>query len=101
MTLPADGAGRAVEHGGNVAQAVVLLQQAGHGHAVFGLELLVAAGRGGHLLTLQGLQVLHFTFESALLKGAGQSINPSALDAHKTKKPPYHEDMGAGWGIGA
>jgi hypothetical protein len=32
---------------------------------VFGLELLVAAGRGGHLLTLQGLQVLHFTFESA------------------------------------
>jgi hypothetical protein len=65
MTLPADGAGRAVEHGGNVAQAVVLLQQAGHGHAVFGLELLVAAGRGGHLLTLQGLQVLHFTFESA------------------------------------
>jgi hypothetical protein len=44
---------------------VVLLEQACHGHAVFGLELLVAAGSGRHLLTLRGLQVLHFTFESA------------------------------------
>jgi len=37
-----------------------------HGHAVFGLELPVAAGRDGHPLTLCSLQVLHFTFESAL-----------------------------------
>jgi len=51
--------------GSDVAQAAVLLQQAGHGYSVFGLELLVAAGCRLHLLTLRGLQVLHFTFESA------------------------------------
>jgi hypothetical protein len=45
---------------------VVLLEQAGHGHAVFGLALVVAAGCEEHLLTLCGLQVLHFTFESTL-----------------------------------
>jgi hypothetical protein len=61
----ADGAGCALEQDGNVAQAVVLMEQAGHGHAIFGLKLLVAAGCLLHLLTLQSLQVLHFTFESA------------------------------------
>lgn len=44
MPLATDGARRAVEHGSDVAQAAVLLQQAGHGHSVFGLELLVAPG---------------------------------------------------------
>lgn len=66
MMLATDGTGRAIEHGGNVAQAVVLLQQAGHGHTVFGLELLVAPGCCLHLLNLRGLQVLHFTFQSAV-----------------------------------
>lgn len=42
--LTADGARLAVEHGSNVAQTVVLLEQAGHGHAFFGLELLVVPG---------------------------------------------------------
>jgi hypothetical protein len=67
--LSADGAGRSVEYLGDGAQTVVLLEQAGHGHAVFGLELLVAAGCRLHLLTLRCLQVLHFTFESALSFG--------------------------------
>ena len=47
-------------------QTVVLLEQADHDHAVFGLVLLIAAGSGRHLLTLRGLQVLHITFESAI-----------------------------------
>lgn len=43
--VPDDGAGGgASEHCGAVAQAVVMLQQTGHGHAVFKLELLVAPG---------------------------------------------------------
>ena len=67
MALSADGTGGSVEEGGNVAQAVVLLEQAGHGHAVFGLELLVSPWDRLHLLTLRVLQVLHFSFESARL----------------------------------
>jgi hypothetical protein len=63
--LSADSTGRSVECRGDSAQTVVQLKQAGHGHAFFGLELLVVAGSGGHLLALRGLQVLHFTFESA------------------------------------
>jgi hypothetical protein len=35
--LAADGAGRALEHGGYVAQTVVELEKTGHGDAVFGL----------------------------------------------------------------
>ena len=77
MALAADGAGRAVEHSGDIAHAVVLLQQAGHGHAVFGLELLIAPGCRLHLLTLRGLQVLHFTFESAVSLKMTMKYGPS------------------------
>ena len=60
----------AVIHGllllGSVMQAVVLLLQAGHGQAIFWLELPVSAGCCLHLRTLCDLQVLHFTFESAM-----------------------------------
>lgn len=66
MTLAADGAGGAIEGGGNAAHAVVLQQQAGHGPAVFGLALIVAPGCRLHLLSLLSLQVLHFSFEFAL-----------------------------------
>lgn len=64
MALATDGAEDAVEHGGNVAQFVVLLRHAGHGHVALGLELLVTPGCRLHLGTLRGLQLLHFTFES-------------------------------------
>jgi hypothetical protein len=65
MPLPADGAGLALEHSGNVAQAVVLLRQTGHGYAVFRLALLVATVCRLFLLPLRDLQILHFTFEFA------------------------------------
>jgi hypothetical protein len=40
--------------------------EAGESHALFGLELFVVFQWSDlHLRTLQGLQVLHFTFESA------------------------------------
>lgn len=65
MVLATDGAGRAVEHSNVVSQGVVLLVQAGHDHAVVGLELLEAPGFRLHLMTSQGLQVVHFTFDSA------------------------------------
>jgi hypothetical protein len=40
--------------------------EAGESHALFGLDLFVAIEWGDlHLRTLQGWQVLHFTFESA------------------------------------
>lgn len=44
---------------------VVLLHEAGDGHAVFRLEVVIRLRRFGHLLTLTD-QVLHFRFESAL-----------------------------------
>jgi hypothetical protein len=41
--------------------------EAGESHALFGLELFVVFQWSDlHLRTLQGLQVLHFTFESAV-----------------------------------
>jgi hypothetical protein len=64
--LAADGAGRALEHGGYAGRAVIELEQTGHGDAVFGLCLPRAAGCDSlHLLTLRCFQVLHFTFEYA------------------------------------
>lgn len=45
--------------------SVVPLDQAGHGRAVFRLELLIVAGSSWGLLTLRALRVLHFTLESA------------------------------------
>jgi hypothetical protein len=43
--------------------------EAGESHALFGLDLFVAIEWSDlHLRTLQGWQVLHFTFESALYK---------------------------------
>jgi NADPH:quinone reductase-like Zn-dependent oxidoreductase len=49
-----------------------LLHEAGDGHAVFRLEVAIRIRRFGHLLTLTD-QVLHFTFESALLKNMSVS----------------------------
>lgn len=49
---------------GNVPLGVVLLHEAGDGHAVFRLEVVIRLRRFGHLLTLTD-QVLHFRFESA------------------------------------
>ncbi len=62
--LPADCRGRALQHAGNLPDAVVLLLEAGDRHAIFGLQLLVTFGACVHRLTLTD-QVLHFRFESA------------------------------------
>ena len=51
--LTADGAGRAAKHARDLTHAAVLLPEAGEGHAVFGLELVVGSGFGRHLRTLQ------------------------------------------------
>ena len=65
--LPSDGAGCTSKSSCNVTHGVVLKMEAGQGHALFGLDLFVVFQWGDlHLRTLQGLQVLHFTFESAL-----------------------------------
>jgi hypothetical protein len=70
LELSGDGVGRALEHFGYLAYTVLLMNQAGQGHAFFGLELAIAFGWGVlHQLTLIGWQVLHFTFESARLNG--------------------------------
>jgi hypothetical protein len=46
--------------------------ETGQGHSLFRLELFVVLERGDlHLRTLQGWQVLHFTFESAHCKKDG------------------------------
>ena len=65
--LPSDGAGCTSKSSCNVMHVVVLKMEAGQGHALFGLGLFVVFQWGDlHLRTLQGLQVLDFTFESAL-----------------------------------
>lgn len=61
----ADGTCLATEQFGNVPLGVVLLHEAGDGHAVFRLEVAIRMRRFEHLLTLID-QVLHFTFESAM-----------------------------------
>ena len=64
--LPSDGAGRAPKGTSNLSHGELLKMEAGQGHALFGLDLFVVFQWGDlHLRTLQGLQVLHFTFESA------------------------------------
>ena len=64
--LPSDGAGRAPKGPSNLSHGELLKMEAGQGHALFGLDLFVVFQWGDlHLRTLQGLQVLHFTFESA------------------------------------
>jgi hypothetical protein len=46
---------------------VIEFEQTGHGYAAFGLLLPITAGSDSlHLLILSCLQVLRFTFESAL-----------------------------------
>jgi hypothetical protein len=65
--LARDGAGRAPKGSGNLAHGEVLNMEAGESHALFGLDLFVAIEWSDlHLRTLQGWQVLHFTFESAM-----------------------------------
>lgn len=51
--LSADGAGRTTENAGDLTHAVVLLPEAGEGHAVFGLEQAVGFGLLLHRLTLR------------------------------------------------
>jgi len=58
---------RAIGQLGNVPLTVVLLHEAGDGHAVFRLEVAIRILKSGHLLTLTD-QLLHFTFESASCK---------------------------------
>ena len=66
VELPCDGAGCTSKSSCNVSHGVVLEMEAGQGHALFGLDLFVVFQWSDlHLRTLQGLQVLHFTFESA------------------------------------
>lgn len=66
--LPRDGAGRATKRSGDLSHGEVLNIEAGESHAFFGLDLFVAIEWSDmHLRALQGLQVLHFTFESARL----------------------------------
>jgi hypothetical protein len=67
LELAGNGVRRALEHLGYIACGVILLNEAGQSHTFFWLKLLIAFGwRVLHLRTLQGWQVLHFTFESAL-----------------------------------
>jgi len=58
--------------------------EAGESHAFFGLDLFAAIERSDlHLRTLQGWQVLHFTFESAEHK------TPASFDMHnKSRRLP-------------
>lgn len=44
MAHATDSAGGTIDHSGNVAPTMILLQQAGHCNAALGLELLVAPG---------------------------------------------------------
>ena len=53
--LSDDGAGRPVECIGDDAQTVVPLEQAGLGHTIFALELMLGAGKSGQRLTLRDL----------------------------------------------
>jgi hypothetical protein len=64
--LPHDSTGRALKGSGNLSHGEVLNMEAGESHALFGLDLFVVFQWSDlHLRTLHGLQVLHFTFESA------------------------------------
>ena len=66
--LPRDGAGRAPKGSGNLSHGEVLNMEAGESHALFGLDLFVVFQWSDlYLRTLQGLHVLHFTFEFALV----------------------------------
>jgi hypothetical protein len=71
-----DGAGRATKGSCNLSHGEVLKVEAGESHALLWFDLLVALGWGNlHLRTLQGWQVLHFTFESGLLHLVLESVS--------------------------
>ncbi len=46
LELSRDGTGRAFEPRGNLRERVLLVEQRGDGHALFGLKLLIAFGWG-------------------------------------------------------
>ena len=46
LELSRDGTGRAFEPRGNLRELVLLVEQKGDGHALFGLKLLIAFGWG-------------------------------------------------------
>ena len=65
--LPRDGAGCTPKGASNLTDGELLKMEAGESHALFGLDMFVVFQWGDlHLRTLQGWQVLHFTFESAI-----------------------------------
>ncbi len=75
LELSRDGAGRAFEPRGDLRERVLLVEQRGDGHALFGLELLIAFGWGVvHRRTLLDWQALHFTFESAQVERRHASV---------------------------
>lgn len=66
VDFPSDGAGRGPKGPSNLSHGKLRKMEAGQGHALFGLDLLITLEWGDlHLRTLQGWQVLRFTFESA------------------------------------
>lgn len=70
VELPCDGAGCTSKSSCNLSHGELLEMEAGQGNALFGLDLFVVFQWSDlHLRTLQGLQVLHFTFESATSMG--------------------------------
>lgn len=66
--LSRDGAGRTPKFVSNLTHGELLKMEAIESHALFRLDLFVVLEWSDlHLRTLQGLQVLYFTFESAHL----------------------------------
>ena len=69
VQLPRDGAGRTTKGSCNLSNGELLEMETGQGHTLFGLDLFVVLEWSDlHLRTLQGWQVLHFAFESAVNK---------------------------------